>query len=175
VLSLTRLTDTFSFFLTYSAPRSTSVRIYALPIAAPFDLLLSRMMLALRPSPARTFARPLRVARTMTTTAAGSAPERFLADKAAPFCSLNVAPSFALLTAHEKAYAHALRAASWARARVILGQSTPHAARLYDPLVLLFSDADGKFADVHALREKAAVDADEWEALLRYTSQVSLA
>jgi dipeptidyl-peptidase-3 len=111
----------------------------------------------------------------MTTAAAGSAPERFLADKAAPFCSLNVAPSFALLTAHEKAYAHALGAASWAGARVILGQSTPHAARLYDLLVLLFSDADGKFADVHALREKAAVGADEWEALLQYTSQVSMA
>lgn len=34
--------------------------------------------------------------------------ERFLADKSAPYCSLQVAPSFALLTAKERLYAHHL-------------------------------------------------------------------
>jgi dipeptidyl-peptidase-3 len=98
--------------------------------------------------------------------------ERFLADKAAPFCSLAVAPSFAQLTATEKKYAHFVGQAAWAGARVIQGQSTPHGARLYDLLILAFTDDAGKLADLSALQAKAGLGADDWEALLQYAAQV---
>jgi dipeptidyl-peptidase-3 len=100
------------------------------------------------------------------------APERFLADKSAPFCSLAVAPSFGLLTPKEKKYAHFVGKASWAGARIIQGQSTPDAARLYDLLILTFTDHAGKFADLDALRTKSGSSEEDWQGLLQYTAQV---
>jgi dipeptidyl-peptidase-3 len=97
---------------------------------------------------------------------AATVSERFLADNAAPFCSLSVAPSFAQLTATERKYAHFVGQAAWAGARVIQGQSTPHGARLYDLLILTFTDGAGKLADLSALQAKAGLGADDWEAVL---------
>ncbi|KAI1795058.1 aflatoxin-detoxifizyme [Ganoderma leucocontextum] len=100
-----------------------------------------------------------------------AAAERFLADKAAPYCSLNVAKSFGLLSSKEKKYAHYVSKASWAGARIIQGQWTPQAEKLYDLLILTFSE-NGKLADLDALHEKSGVSAEEWNDLLQYTSQV---
>ncbi|KAI0722500.1 aflatoxin-detoxifizyme [Earliella scabrosa] len=100
-----------------------------------------------------------------------AAAERFLADRAAPYCSLSVANSFAQLSSKEKKYAHYVGEASWAGARIIQGQWTPQAQKLYDLLILTFSE-NGKLADLEALQQKSGLSADEWEDLLQYTSQV---
>lgn len=100
-----------------------------------------------------------------------AAAERFLADKTAPYCSLNVAQSFGLLSSKEKKYAHYVGQASWAGARIIQGQWTPQAEKLYDLLILTFSE-NGKLADLDALRTKSGVSQEEWDDLLQYTSQV---
>ncbi|KAI0650861.1 aflatoxin-detoxifizyme [Trametes meyenii] len=100
-----------------------------------------------------------------------SAAERFLADRAAPYCSLNVAKSFEQLSSKEKKYAHYIGEASWAGARIIQGQWTPQAVKLYDLLILTFSE-NGKLADLAALQQRSGVSAEEWEDLLQYTSQV---
>ncbi|KAI0638610.1 aflatoxin-detoxifizyme [Trametes polyzona] len=100
-----------------------------------------------------------------------SAAERFLADRAAPYCSLSVAKSFEQLSSKEKKYAHYIGQASWAGARIIQGQWTPQAQKLYDLLILTFSD-NGQLADLDALHKKSGATAEEWEDLLQYTSQV---
>ncbi|THH01420.1 hypothetical protein EW026_g1264 [Hermanssonia centrifuga] len=78
---------------------------------------------------------------------ASLAAERFLADRNAPVCSLNVAKSFGQLSSKEKKYAHYIAQASWAGARIIQGQLTPQAQKLYDLLILTFSN-QGKLADL---------------------------
>ncbi|EPQ58127.1 aflatoxin-detoxifizyme [Gloeophyllum trabeum ATCC 11539] len=100
------------------------------------------------------------------------ASERFLADRAAPLCSLNVAKSFSLLSDKEKKYAHYIAQASWAGARIIQEQWTPHATSLYDLLILAFSDNNGNLADLDALKANAGLGDGDWEDLLQYTSQV---
>jgi dipeptidyl-peptidase-3 len=101
-----------------------------------------------------------------------SIPERFLADKSAPYCSLGVGPSFKLLTTKEKRYAHYVGQAAWAGARIIQGQTTPYAHKLYDLLITVFTDGNGKLADLEALKSKAGLDSEAWDALLQYTAQV---
>ncbi|KAF8654206.1 hypothetical protein AX16_003732 [Volvariella volvacea WC 439] len=98
--------------------------------------------------------------------------ERFLADRAAPFCGLDVAKSFAQLSSREKKYTHYLNQASWAGARIIQEQWTPQATSLYDLLITTFSTPQGKLADLKALHEAANVSDAEWEDLLQYTAQV---
>ncbi|OBZ70380.1 Dipeptidyl peptidase 3 [Grifola frondosa] len=110
---------------------------------------------------------PVAHSRTMVNIAA----ERFLADRAAPLCSLNVAKSFALLSSKEKKYAHHVGEASWAGVRIIQGQWTPQAQKLYDLLILTFSDND-KLTDLGSLQQRSGVTAEEWEDLMQYTSQV---
>ncbi|KAI0758138.1 aflatoxin-detoxifizyme [Fomes fomentarius] len=97
--------------------------------------------------------------------------ERFLADRTAPYCSLSVSKSFSQLSPKEKKYAHYVGEASWAGARIIQGQWTPQAQKLYDLLILTFSE-NGKLADLAALHQKSGVSAEEWEELLQYSSQV---
>ncbi|KAL4251709.1 Dipeptidyl peptidase 3 [Abortiporus biennis] len=115
-----------------------------------------------RASPFRPF-----TARTMASLAA----ERFLADRSSPFCSLDVAKAFQQLSSKEKKYAHFVGQASWAGARIIQGQWTPQAQKLYDLLILTFSD-NKKLADLEALKTKSGVSSEEWEDLLQYSSQV---
>jgi len=98
--------------------------------------------------------------------------ERFLADRHAPLCSLNVAKSFEQLSANEKKYAHYLAEASWAGARIIQGQQTPQAQDLYDLLILTFSSEEGQLCDMESLRVHASLNKDEWEDLLQYAAQV---
>ncbi|KZT26206.1 aflatoxin-detoxifizyme [Neolentinus lepideus HHB14362 ss-1] len=100
------------------------------------------------------------------------ASEQFLADRAAPLCSLNVAKSFSLLSEKEKKYAHYIAQASWAGARIIQEQWTPHATSLYDLLILIFSDNKGNLADLDALKSKSGLGDGDWEDLLQYTAQV---
>ncbi|KAG9226318.1 hypothetical protein CCMSSC00406_0003197 [Pleurotus cornucopiae] len=98
--------------------------------------------------------------------------ERFLADRSAPICSLEAGKSFSLLSSNEKKYAHYLGQASWAGARIIQGQWTPQAQDLYDLLILTFSNTDAKLGDLTQLQSSSGLSAEEWDALLQYTSQV---
>ncbi|KAF9005642.1 aflatoxin-detoxifizyme [Cyathus striatus] len=98
--------------------------------------------------------------------------ERFLADKDAPLCSLNVASSFNQLSSREKKYAHYLTLASWAGARIIQGQWTPEARDLYDLLVLTFSDTNNALADLDKLKAESGISEANWTDLLQYTTQV---
>ncbi|KAF9028032.1 aflatoxin-detoxifizyme [Hymenopellis radicata] len=82
--------------------------------------------------------------------------ERFLADRAAPLCSLDVAKSFDQLSSKEKLYTHYVTEASWAGARIIQEQWTPQASDLYDLLILTFSK-DGKLADLDTLQQTSQV------------------
>ncbi|KIK54670.1 hypothetical protein GYMLUDRAFT_48591 [Collybiopsis luxurians FD-317 M1] len=97
--------------------------------------------------------------------------ERFLADRAAPLCSLDIAKTFAQLSSKEKKYTHHISEASWAGARVIQAQWTPYAIDLYDLLVLTFSD-NGKIADLTKLQSASGLSSEEWEDLMQYTVQV---
>ena len=123
------------------------------------------------------------------------AHERFLADRAAPLCSLDIAKPFGLLrytnvsvaqfilivcplfpylvprSSKEKKYAHCMSEAAWAGARIIQGQWTEHAQSLYDMIILVFSQ-NGKLANLEALKTKSGVSDEEWEDLLQYSSQV---
>ena len=78
-----------------------------------------------------------------------------------------------LYSSKEKKYAHYVGQASWAGARIIQGQWTPQAEKLYDLLILTFSE-NGKLANLDALQHKSGVSVDEWEDLLQYTSQVRI-
>jgi dipeptidyl-peptidase III len=72
----------------------------------------------------------------------------------------------------EKKYAHYLSEASWAGARIILGQWTPYTERLYDLLILTFSE-NGTLTDMNALKEKSGLSQDEWDCVLEFASQVN--
>ncbi|OJT09019.1 Dipeptidyl peptidase 3 [Trametes pubescens] len=100
-----------------------------------------------------------------------SAAEAFYADRAAPYCSLSVAKSFQQLSSKEKKYAHYIGQASWAGARIIQGQWTEQAQKLYDLLILTFSE-NGKLADLEGLQKRSGVSQEDWEDVLQYTSQV---
>ncbi|KAG9013863.1 hypothetical protein FRB93_000244 [Tulasnella sp. JGI-2019a] len=108
-----------------------------------------------------------------TTSSAQLAQARFLADVDPPICSMEVAKAFELLTAQEKLYAHYIGKASWAGARIIQGQWTPYAQRLYDLLILIFSKNDKKtIADLKTLQNKAGLNAEEWKDFTEYSAQV---
>ncbi len=72
----------------------------------------------------------------------------------------------------EKRYTHHLSKASWAGARIIQEQWTPHACSLFDLLVSIFSE-NGKVADLQRMRTASGVNDDEWRDVLMYTAQVS--
>lgn len=76
-----------------------------------------------------------------------------------------------MISSKEKKYAHFVGEASWAGARIIQGQWTPEATSLYDLLVLTFSE-NGKLTDLEALKSKAGLSDEDFEAILQYTSQV---
>jgi len=118
-------------------------------------------------------------------------PERFLADRAAPLCGLEIAKPFSppqvnsrifvirtgfthvhhSSSPREKKYAHYVSQASWAGARIIQGQWTEQAQTLYDLIIHIFSE-NGKLANLEALKKKSGVSDEEWEDLLQYSSQV---
>jgi dipeptidyl-peptidase III len=66
-----------------------------------------------------------------------------------------------------------LTQASWAGARIIQGQWTPQAEKLYDLLISTFSDS-GHLGDLGGLQQKAGITPAEWEDLLQYASQVKM-
>ncbi|KAH9048108.1 aflatoxin-detoxifizyme [Lactarius hengduanensis] len=97
------------------------------------------------------------------------AAERFLTDRNAPIVSLQIDAVFAQL--REKKYAHFLSEASWAGARIILGQWTPYTEKLFDLLILVFGE-NGTITNVDTLKEKSGLSTDEWERILEFASQV---
>ncbi|KIJ60992.1 hypothetical protein HYDPIDRAFT_116493 [Hydnomerulius pinastri MD-312] len=102
---------------------------------------------------------------------ASLATERYLADKVPPICRVEVAKSFGQLTSKEKLYAHYVGQASWAGARIIQGQWTPQATKLYDLLILTFS-TNGKLADLDVLKSTSGVNQQDFDNILQYASQV---
>ncbi|KAL4075542.1 peptidase family M49-domain-containing protein [Scleroderma citrinum] len=97
--------------------------------------------------------------------------ERYLADKSPSICRVEVAHAFEQLTSKEKLYAHYIGQASWAGGRIIQGQWTPQAQRLFDLLILTFS-ANGKLADLEALQKRSGVCQQDFDYALEYVSQV---
>lgn len=73
----------------------------------------------------------------------------------------------------EKLYAHYISQASWAGARIIQGQWTPQAERLYDLLIFTFSD-QGKLGDLEGLKQKSCISEEDWDSLMQYTIQVRI-
>ncbi|KAI9509375.1 aflatoxin-detoxifizyme [Russula earlei] len=98
------------------------------------------------------------------------ATERFLTDLNAPIVGLQVEGAFSQLSSSEKKYAHYLGEASWAGARIILGQWTPFTEKLYDLLILTFSE-NGTITDLNALQGNSGLSQDEWDRLLEFASQ----
>lgn len=105
-------------------------------------------------------------------SADAKANARFYADENAPICPLVVKEFFDALTPKEKRYAYHIGRASWLGGRVILKQTTPYASDLYDMLRYIFSDKDGKLADLDALRKASGLDEKAWTHALEYTAQV---
>ncbi|KAH9019047.1 aflatoxin-detoxifizyme [Lactarius hengduanensis] len=99
------------------------------------------------------------------------AAERFLTDLNAPIVSLQIDAAFAQLSSREKKYAHYLSEASWAGARIILGQRTTYTEKLFDLLILVFGE-NGTITNVDTLKEKSGLSTDEWERVLEFASQV---
>lgn len=52
-----------------------------------------------------------------------------------------------------------------------MGQWTPYTERLYDLLILTFSE-NGSITDINALKEKSGLSGDEWDRILEFASQV---
>lgn len=101
-----------------------------------------------------------------------NANARFYADENAPICPLVVKEFFDALSDNEKRYAYHIGRASWIGARVILKQTTPYASDLYDLLRYVWSDKDGKLADLDALRKASGLDEQAWTHAQEYTAQV---
>ena len=52
-----------------------------------------------------------------------------------------------------------------------MGQWTPYTEKLYDFLILTFSE-NGTITDLNKLKEKSGLSADEWDRILEFASQV---
>jgi dipeptidyl-peptidase-3 len=52
-----------------------------------------------------------------------------------------------------------------------LGQWTPYTEKLFDFLILTFSE-NGKITDLNKLKERSGLSEDEWDRLLEFASQV---
>ncbi|SCV74412.1 BQ2448_6844 [Microbotryum intermedium] len=112
---------------------------------------------------------------TATTTASSALGDtRFLADQNPPVCSLGIGKAFQDLTKEEKLYSHHLSLASWAGARIIMAQTSPHAEAILDLIIALFSSQknDAELADLQAMKDKSQVGDKDWEDVLAYSAQV---
>lgn len=130
-----------------------------------------------------------------TTTSASSNAARFLADSNPPFCGMDVAKSFSLLTEKEKLYTYWVSKvihlpssiscakyhytetlspqASWAGVPIIQGQWSPHAQDLFKLILLVFSSEKGKFADLNEIKKQSGVSDEAWLWALEYSAQVA--
>jgi len=84
---------------------------------------------------------------------------------------IKLTPCLTLPQSPEKKYAHYVSEASWAGARIIQGQWTEEARRLYDLIILVFSENE-RLANLEALKKNSGVSEEEWEDLIQYSSQV---
>ncbi|CAG8768538.1 1884_t:CDS:2, partial [Acaulospora colombiana] len=83
-----------------------------------------------------------------------------------------VKDAFELLSREEKLYAHYVGVASWAGARIIQAQWTPQAPDLYDLLVLVFTNEEGKCVNFDKLKEDSQSSEEQWKHALSYAAQV---
>ncbi|KAH8833631.1 aflatoxin-detoxifizyme, partial [Flagelloscypha sp. PMI_526] len=95
--------------------------------------------------------------------------ERYLADKEAPICLLDVKNVFELLSDKERKYAHWVGKASWAGGSIIQEQWTSYATDLYKLLTTTFSN---NISALPALQDKSGLTESEFQDLLQYTVQV---
>ncbi|KAM0787893.1 hypothetical protein ACM66B_003943 [Microbotryomycetes sp. NB124-2] len=104
---------------------------------------------------------------------ASTAAERFLADKEPPVCSLNIKTAFDGLSKHERLYAHYMSEASWAGARIVMGQTTSSADKIHDWLMATFASVDdaNKLADLEAMKQRSKVTDEDWRNVLAYAAQ----
>lgn len=108
----------------------------------------------------------------MSTATSASNAARFLADSNPPFCGMDVAKSFSLLTEKEKLYTYWVSKASWAGVPIIQGQWSPHAQDLFKLILLVFSSEKGKFADINGIKKQSGVSDEAWLWALEYSAQV---
>ncbi|KAF8317581.1 aflatoxin-detoxifizyme [Clavulina sp. PMI_390] len=104
-----------------------------------------------------------------------SAANRLWADTNIPFCGMEVAEPFSLLTDKEKLYTYWISKASWAGLPIIHGQWTPFSQDLFKLLVAIFgsSSSPSAFSDLIAfrLRVGSSVSDEEWAWALEYTAK----
>ncbi|KDE05261.1 hypothetical protein MVLG_04396 [Microbotryum lychnidis-dioicae p1A1 Lamole] len=135
-----------------------------------------RRFTSLRPSPISTcpIVPPHFLTRNRMASTSAHGDARFLADQKPPVCSLGIGKAFEALTKQEKLYSHHLSLASWAGARVIMAQTSPHAEPIFDLLIAIFSSREdhAKLADLNAMKDKSQVGQQEWEDVLAYSAQV---
>lgn len=108
----------------------------------------------------------------MATTASIQA-SRFYADTDIPFAGMEIKDSFALLSSKEKLYTYWVSKASWAGVPIIQAQWTEYAQDLFKLMLLTFSSAPAKLADLEAIQSKAGVSKEEWTFALEYAAQVT--
>lgn len=83
----------------------------------------------------------------MASTTATAHQQRFLADaRDVPVTGLNIAGPWAALTKDEKLYAHWMGKAAWGGGRIVMTQTTFHAERLFD-LVMVRSACGAAFLE----------------------------
>ncbi|KAF8317582.1 aflatoxin-detoxifizyme [Clavulina sp. PMI_390] len=106
-----------------------------------------------------------------------SESSRFWADANIPYCSMEVAESFSLLTEKEKLYTYWISKASWAGVPIIQDQWTQYSQELFKLLLTIFgsSTSSSSFADLPALRSKlgSSISDEEWSWALEYTAQAT--
>ncbi|KAK4053216.1 hypothetical protein OIO90_003990 [Microbotryomycetes sp. JL221] len=108
-----------------------------------------------------------------STNAEALAAERYLADESPPVCSLNIKTAFEGLSKDERLYAHHMSEASWAGARIVMGQTTFHADKIHDWLMATFSSAQDshKLADLQTMKQKSGVSDQDWSNVLAFAAQ----
>ncbi|BEJ15267.1 hypothetical protein CspHIS471_0410340 [Cutaneotrichosporon sp. HIS471] len=97
----------------------------------------------------------------------------YYADANAPICPLAIKEHFDKLSTKEQLYAHHIAKASWIGGRVILKQTTPVAADLFDLVRATFSSTDpSKLGDLEAQRKASGLSEEDFTSVLEYTAQV---
>ncbi|KAI8059338.1 peptidase family M49 [Gongronella butleri] len=96
---------------------------------------------------------------------------RYLADEKTPFARLEAKPYFEALSPKEKLYAHHMSRAAFEGTRIVMTQTNPAAASIYDLILKLFSTRDGQLVEAQTLQDKSGVSPDAFDAMLQYCGQ----
>ncbi|KAI8973368.1 dipeptidyl peptidase III [Mycotypha africana] len=97
--------------------------------------------------------------------------EQYFADEKIPFSRLEAKPFFENLTLKEKKYAHFMSRAAFEGTRIIIEQTNPRAMPIYDLIITLFSDEQGKMIDTNILHKASGVSKEDFDHFLQYNAQ----